>query len=168
MVLDHIELDMLHVADQGILSHLLGNVLYEVFLELGGVMRRADATLAEIVNLIKIFSKRLKVPPPINNLTLGMICKSARRPCLRAKAAETRHLLPVVLAMLQAMPADTPHKQTRLWCVAHVFGSTARDLGDFVDARAWLLSVFLPFYFSGSLLWGEDCACPWNGVSVGR
>ncbi len=118
MLLEYVEVDLMHAGDLGILQYVLGNVLFECFGELGGVLARPDQTLGELLQLLKTFSRELgQAQPPLNGLTLPMIRKVGKPPKLKAKASETRRALPCVLRLLEVLPVDTPHRHLRYHCL---------------------------------------------------
>jgi hypothetical protein len=51
--------------------------------------------LAQVFACFKQAARELGVPPPLGSLTMGMIKPDGKAPKLRAKAAESRHCLPI-------------------------------------------------------------------------
>ena len=117
--MEHVSIDLMHVGDLGILLYLQGQILYELFIEMGGVFTRKGTTLSDFMDLIRTASPRVgQQRPPINTITIAMIRKEKKAPQLSAKGAESRHLLPVICYILRHyFPADTPEKLLRLQCV---------------------------------------------------
>eukprot|EP00959_Pyramimonas_sp_CCMP1952_P412068 8634739-Pyramimonas_sp.AAC.1 len=118
--LESLALDLMHVADLGIVQILLGNVLFEMFKRQGGVVSRPGDGLAKLLTMIRIGSRN--VPwldgPPINNLTLGMIKPDGKAPSLRTKAADTRHMVAVVHWILQHLePPANGYERLRFDCL---------------------------------------------------
>jgi hypothetical protein len=73
-VLEFVSIDLMHCCDLGILQYLLGNVLFELFLKIGGVITRPDEHIGDLLFLIRCASKGVGMKsPPINALTLAMI-----------------------------------------------------------------------------------------------
>ena len=110
--------DYMHVCCLGILQYLLGNVMWELFLTVGGVYSRPKEACATLLNMTKLFAKRLGLEPPFNALTIRMIKPQAsKRPRMALKAAEGRYFLPVLTKMLaDAFPPDSALAQVRLDC----------------------------------------------------
>jgi len=117
--LSQVRPDWMHVVDLGTLQYLQGNLLWEMFVEVGGSFRRAKETVGKLENMMIMCAGRLGVARPLHHLTIGMFRAAANeKPKLRAKAAEGRHLLPVVREMLATcFDVTTPHARLRLQCV---------------------------------------------------
>ena len=115
--LDFVDADFTHCACVGIVGPCLGNILYELFLEMNGVLARPGQQIAELLRLIKFASKQLKMEPPLNDLTFTMIKQDGKSPRLRAKAAESLQMVPVALYILGMFPIETPHQQLRVKCL---------------------------------------------------
>ena len=96
-------IDLMHVADLGINVYHRGCILFELFVRMGGLITNPGQTLGELTTLMKAASKAVgQDRPPLIRITWGMIrSKGASYPKLRAKASESRHLVPVVLHMLR-------------------------------------------------------------------
>ena len=75
--------------------------------------------LGELMELIKSGAKALKMGrSPINKLTMQMVKEPSKSPKLKVKAAESRHLLPIVRHILERyFPQDTEHKRLRYDCI---------------------------------------------------
>lgn len=76
----------------------------------------------------------------LTNLRLSMICDASKPhktfACLEAKAAETKHLLPCLLAILrEALPKDEPIHKPMLGCL-----STFIEIGELYDAIGTFLA----------------------------
>eukprot|EP00969_Alexandrium_andersonii_P208772 9220568-Alexandrium_andersonii.AAC.1 len=109
-----LRLDVTHVLDLGILQWLIGSVFLALLVNnfLDSNMEHADARI--LVNLIGL-RKRMKayykqkrrqgvVLSEILKLTLPMLA-TRDKPRLKAKAAETRHLLPLARQLCVEYPA---------------------------------------------------------------
>ena len=55
----YLSLDLMHVSDIGILQYLLGNVLWEMFLKLGGVVGTPSRALGLIVTNVKLACRNI-------------------------------------------------------------------------------------------------------------
>jgi hypothetical protein len=96
-----IVLDWVHMCDLGVAQACLGNILWEVFLRLGGLVTHEHPTMTRILNYLCDAAHDLGHQMPISKLTLGMIRGSDQRPKLKEKAGKTRGLAPIVLRMLE-------------------------------------------------------------------
>ena len=91
----------MHTGDLGIVQYLLGNVLFELFLEMGGSIASWQETCNHLNMFIKQCARQVDLErPPVNALTLSMIRKGTKRK-LRAKAAESLHMLKAVSKLLE-------------------------------------------------------------------
>jgi hypothetical protein len=117
--LKYVTIDAMHCIDLGTAQYCLGNVLYELFIHVGGSSTKPEKALASVLFLIRLASRQVGYRfPPLNALTLGMIKSGAKPPRLKAKAAETRRMVPVVLCMLENFfPKATLLELTRYQCV---------------------------------------------------
>ena len=102
MTIAYIAADLMHCGDLGVVLYLLGNVLYDLFVEMGGTQRNPNQSISNIVNFIKMASKKLHIEPPVNNLSINMIRAKGKRPKLKTKAAVARGMLRVVNHILPA------------------------------------------------------------------
>ena len=76
-------------------------MLFDLFLEVGGIVTNADRAMAHLNMLIHSASKYLgQEQPPVRCLTLRMLKVSGKPPRLKCKAAETRYMLPCVGVIL--------------------------------------------------------------------
>ena len=113
-------LDLMHVSDLGICQYLLGNVIYELFKQMGGLVTNPEPVMGKLLKMIKDAAKlpELKIQAPVNKLTLSMVRRQGTDPKLRTKASETRRMLYVVDYLLdKEFPADTDHERDRKACV---------------------------------------------------
>ena len=103
----------------GVLQYLNGNVVWELFVALGGTHTRWQRACAQLMHMVEISARRLGVEKPFNTLTGKMIrVSTTQKPKLKLKAAEGRHFLPVLIDMVRTFfPVDTEHAQTRLHCL---------------------------------------------------
>ena len=89
------------MVDLGTLQYLQGNLLWDVFTKLGGVFRRSKAACGKIQSMLSMCASRLGLEQPFHSLVVTMIRPSlAKKPTMRLKAAEGRHLLPILREML--------------------------------------------------------------------
>lgn len=116
--------DLMHTGDLGVLLYLLGIVLWELLVEMGGSMNSSRSQLAYIVSLIKTASKTLhQHKRPLNNLSVGMLRgKATSQPRLKVKASEARNLLVCIKYVLEHLvPMDTDHARMRFLVVKHFY-----------------------------------------------
>ena len=92
--------DLMHAGDLGVVQYLLGNVLFDIFRELGGTEDNFTMALAHINFLMLICSRALEMALPVTEITMGMIRAKGSKPKLKVKAAEGRNTLKVVAYML--------------------------------------------------------------------
>ncbi len=137
-----IVLDFMHVVDLGIAQECLGNILWEVFQLLGGTVSQAEATLARMLVLLRDVANDLEVPCPLSKITLGMI-RQRGKPRLRAKAAKTRYLVPLVLRLLVShFPARSDRDLRRQKCLEYLNAAYC-ELNEWGEGSAARLEVAL-------------------------
>ena len=114
-----ITIDVMHCIDLGILQYLLGNVLYEIFIEMGGRITRPGETIADIMILIKKSNRDIgQAAPPINLMSFPMIKADKKEPKLKLKGSEGRNLLPCIVHMCQKyLPPKSAYQSLRLECM---------------------------------------------------
>ena len=78
--LEYVTLDFMHLVDLGVCQIVLGVILWELFLHVGGLVTKPDEGCGILLTLIKHFAQHAKTAAPINNLTLSMIRQSAAKP----------------------------------------------------------------------------------------
>ena len=144
MTIDLVKPDWMHCVCLGILQYLSGNCLYELFRELGGTFKKADAACTKLLNLIVATAHELKLEVPFRALTIRMIrASSSDKPKLKLKAAEGRRFLPILVGMLDKF-FDSAHGHAclRLQCT-QALASCYEELGNWQDGESMLrLGVF--------------------------
>lgn len=118
-LMKYVVVDWMHTVDLGIAQYLLGNILLELLMLMGGTQSSPEPEISQLLLLIKQMSKQLGCKnPPFHGLTIGMIKRSGANPHLRTKAAETRHAVPCVLRLLdQYFPPRDHRETTRVNCL---------------------------------------------------
>ena len=108
----------MHIADLGVTQLVLGSLMWEFFVQVGGLTSKPGPACGILLTLIKRFSKHLGVQSPINALTIGMFRPNASKAVrFKGKASECRHLLPIMMEMLRvAMPLESDHEILRYNC----------------------------------------------------
>jgi hypothetical protein len=92
--------DFMHTSCLGILQYLDGNIMWELFRELGGTQRSWTHACGLLENMMKVAAKTLGLASPFHSLTIGMVRPSKSKPKMKLKAAEGRHFLTVLRHML--------------------------------------------------------------------
>lgn len=118
--LSMVKCDFMHISCLGILQYLQGNVFWELFRSVGGTFKKPDRACTVLLNIMNCSARALGVECPVSWITVSMIRGSATdKPKFKAKAAEGRHLLPILRHSLEhAFDLDTPHEKSRFRCVA--------------------------------------------------
>ena len=116
--LENLRPDWMHMVDLGTLQYLQGNLLWDAFKEVGGVFSRPKAACGKIENLLSMCASRFGLAKPFHSLTVAMIRpKLSKKPKLRLKAAEGRHMLPILRGMIATcFQVRTEHQKMRLQC----------------------------------------------------
>ena len=117
--------DSLHILySRGVGSHLAGSLLhYCCYYDGTSRQKKAPATRLQLIfGKIKELYVQHQVSSRLSNLRLSMICTVGKPhknyPCLEAKAAETKHLLPCLLLVLKkALPEDQPIHKIMIECL---------------------------------------------------
>ena len=114
--------DWMHCSDLGILQMVMGNIMWELLVELGGTMRSPKPACAKLLAMSKVMARQLGVEPPFTALTYGMIRTAMKKgPSMRLKAAEGRHYLPILRAILiNCFDMATAHAKLRFDCLDHL------------------------------------------------
>ena len=118
-VMEFFHPDFMHCVCLGIVQMILGNIYFELFQSLGGVMTQPQAQLGHLLCCIRLAAKNLGVQPPIHGLTFSMIKRDGKSPKLRLKAAEGRYMVPITLRLLELFfPSATNHDNLRFECLS--------------------------------------------------
>ena len=118
-----IQADLMHTGCLGVVQYVCGNILYELFLELGGVYSNPLQTMCILETYIRQASKAVGLKQSaLSHLTIGMIKAEGRKaPKLKAKAAESRHVLKCVCHILETHhQPKTPYEELRYNCVKNL------------------------------------------------
>ena len=122
--MEYIVIDVLHCCDLGITQDAIGNVLADW---LQGVRQRDGCNKAEALALLndrlKHYRKVFQPPTAINRIMAEMVQSKNKMPKLRAKGAETRHLVrfAVELCLELLDVGDLPRSQVRYRCLSALF-----------------------------------------------
>jgi len=110
--------DWMHAGCLGVLQHVHGNVVLDLFHKLGGTVKSPTSACAKIMNMFKLGASSLNMDPPFHDLRYTMFGRPNKSPKLKLKAAEARYLLPVLEFVLREFfPADDEYSRVRHQCV---------------------------------------------------
>ena len=86
---------------------------------MGGVISNPGEKMTDLIMMLKTAAAAVGLDrPPVNRITFPMIRQSGKSPKLRIKAAESRHMLPCIVYIMQHyFKMDSPHKQLRYNCI---------------------------------------------------
>ena len=116
----------MHASDLGALLIVLGNVLFEIFKTMGGLVTRPEAVLNEMVVLILAAAKAIgEKQSPITQLTIGQIKGSGKSPKLKKKASVARKTL---------------------FCVRHILKEYFKPSGEREELRFHLIDNYCKMY----------------------
>jgi len=106
--------DILHVADQGVTSHLLGNIFFEIVAERGfGKPDIAGNLMALEQDMKKWYQKTQDRSQLRGQLKVERLKTSNEWPKLKAKAAATRHLAKYGLLLAERFNSGSEHDRRR-------------------------------------------------------
>ena len=88
--------DLMHCGDLGVLLVVIGNILWDLFVEMGGTFTVFRVAMGNLNQLIQLASTKLDIRKPIGKLTLPMVRVKSKPPKLKSKAYESRKMLEVV------------------------------------------------------------------------
>ena len=112
------EVDVMHTGCLGIVQYLMGNVLDELFTEMGGTEANEEQTCGHLNMMIKQCSMQVcNERALVNTLTRTLFRQGTKRE-LRAKAAEGRRMLAAVCRLLETYCSpDNDYQRLRYRCV---------------------------------------------------
>ena len=112
-------IDVLHALDLGMAQEIIGNIFWE---SLGTFAKgkNKEAQLSDLQFKMKAHYSRMKTMNRIGNLTRDMVRSEGKSPKLKAKGAETRHVVPFALEIATALHAQygNKHSENVLRCVS--------------------------------------------------
>ena len=100
--------DWLHVVDLGVAQDHIGNLFHEVAEKLPGATR-ADRVHALFLKIRQFYREQPARTCHLNHLTPEMIKPEGQGPKLRAKGAETRHLIKFAASLAREQAGDNAH-----------------------------------------------------------
>ena len=141
--IDIVEVDWMHAADLRVTLYTLGNIVWEMIVELGGSYTSPTAALGKILTMIALIAKDLEVEPPLFDLTIGMVTAGASEaPKLKVKAGEARHLVPIVKdIVLKFFDTTSAHGRMRMDCV-NALHLCYQEVNDWADESSTTLGRF--------------------------
>ena len=116
----------MHMGDLGVAQDCAGNVLFEIFERLGGVASRPQATTARMKHYMQDAATDLGVELPLTKLQYTAFMNEGV-PRLRMKAVVTRHLLPVLLRMIEILSHQATTTTAEFTCACDVSASCKRN-----------------------------------------
>jgi len=109
--LECVMVDVLHTVDQGIASHIIGNIFVEVLGQLGqNRSQRLRVLNDRILDFYKIHKPTSKIQ---GQLSMEQLRSTNQWPKLKAKAAATRHLAPLASQLADEFNSGSHHDQLR-------------------------------------------------------
>ena len=128
----------------------LGNLVWHIISELGGNFSNCSKQIGKVLEMIKCASHDLKVAQPITNITITMIkTEASAPPRLKVKAAEARHLLPVMHFVIhQYVECRNPHGQMIRNCTDNLMTCYA-CLDNWTDVTPDLLAKHARMFLLG-------------------
>ena len=121
--LQYIIPDWMHTVCLGVLQYLMGNVMWELFVHIGGVWSNPAKACAALFNIMVLVAQDLGVERPFSSLVVTMIRPAqgksglGKRPRMRLKAAQGRNFLPILTIILQRFfPCAGGREELRLRC----------------------------------------------------
>ena len=126
-------MDVLHACDLGVASHLVANVIVECLPFYPG-STDAERTAAVEVDLNDWISPKHRIH---GRLTFSRLRTSGDWPKLKAKGADTRHLVPFALHLAEKHNSRSTHDKRRLACcqLMNEFYGHLENGGDFLSSH---------------------------------
>ena len=106
--------DVLHTLELGVTQEVLGNGFFECLSSSLCAGRNRAAQVSLLFQRIKDFYRTHRPTSQIANLTIEMVKQPGKPPRFRGKAAETRHLVPFAMLLVNDLVAAHPgtHNET--------------------------------------------------------
>ena len=100
--IEYVKADWMHTGCLGALQYVCGNVMWELFVVVGGTMNKHLAACSILKNMAELQARQLGLEMPFVSLTVLMFRSSMKKkPNMKLKAAESRRFLPVRTAIIQ-------------------------------------------------------------------
>ena len=113
--LENIMVDVLHCVDQGVGSHVIGNIFWELAKERAWGKRNIKANLLELEEELKCYYRETKESCKLQGkLTKERLVGKKSWPKLKAKAAQTRKLAPLAFALAIKFDDGSRHSRLRI------------------------------------------------------
>ena len=114
----HVRIDWMHVSCLGVVQHVSGNIVWELFAAMGGTQQKSASVCGKLLSMMRSMARELGTQMPITDLTIGMFRQPGKSPKMKLKAAEGRNFLILLRKVLvECFPAQTQHETTRLACI---------------------------------------------------
>ena len=118
-----VAIDAMHTGDLGVLAHFLGGCFHTFLFEghLAGTLEQRESTLWDRVRrLYREHGSSTRVTRLARNLWCDPTKPHRTFPCMITKAAENKHLLPIVCQLCQDLNSGSARDQTRLDAAIHL------------------------------------------------
>ena len=113
--LECVMIDVLHCVDQGVASHVIGNIFWELVCAHKWGKPTQEANVAELMKQMHALYAPQETSSKVQGkLTVERIRSTNGWPKLKAKAAATRHLAEFALALAIEHDDGTPHSRMRV------------------------------------------------------
>ena len=137
-----IVLDWMHMVDLGCAQACLGNILWEIFRDIGGLVTAPTAMLAKLQIWLADAAHELGVEMPFSKLVLSMLRGDDLRPRLKLKAAKTRALVPIALKLLDMHFAPRTDRELRRHSCLNYLNMAYEELSSWNARSPQRLEVF--------------------------
>ncbi len=118
--LSFVVIDWMHTVDLGVGQELVGNVLWELVLEQAAPTQKAGVLM--VFRKLKEWYREHKPRSMLDNLTVEMLKpEPSKPPRLKAKAGETRYLVPCMVYLTDHWLEGTLHQQTAAHACRRLF-----------------------------------------------
>ena len=117
--IEYVKVDWMHTVCLGALQYVCGNVMWELFVVVGGTMNKHLAACSILKNMAELQARQLGLEMPFVSLTVLTFRSSMKKkPTMKLKATEGRRFLPVFTAIIQEyFPPSNDYERTRLSCL---------------------------------------------------
>jgi hypothetical protein len=134
--------DLMHASDLGVCLIVIGNLLHCIFLRLGGLVTRPRTTLSHMMVLIKASARAIGLDTcPLSKLTMGKFKVQGKPPKFKGKAAQSRHLLPVLMHLLTHFLPPRDEQDEIMVCMLRHFCDMYKGLQEWTAADPRQLQV---------------------------
>ena len=150
-----VKCDWMHAADMGILSYELGELWWSCLPELGATTARAEGFKVLKDKLKRHYRShprsRTMSKVPMKRLTLTKVKPRDGNPKLKAKAAQTRHLLDFSRELAEELRGNAlgENRFQSISALKEIYDLANQDTLTFEDLQRWrglaVMHMYLPF-----------------------